>query len=86
MGIKASVEMPIGKMQDLPPPPTTQEEVRSPCFKAFKHPQKVELDGLRNVGWFAVVDEKDGPKYRKVVRSRWVYPYKGDGDGNCSKT
>ena len=26
--IEASVEMPTGKMQDLPPPPTTQEEVR----------------------------------------------------------
>ena len=34
--LEASVEMPIGKMQDLPPPPTTQEEVRrSPFRKAF---------------------------------------------------
>ena len=29
--IEASVEMPTGKMQDLPPPPTTQDEVRRPA-------------------------------------------------------
>ena len=35
--IGASVEMPTGKIQDLPPPPTTQEEVRrSPFRKAFE--------------------------------------------------
>ena len=45
VGIEASVEMPTGKIQDLPPPPTTQEEVRqSPFRKAFEHSQKVELN------------------------------------------
>ena len=40
--IEASVEMPTGKMQDLPPPPTTPEEVRrSPFFKAFEHSQRL---------------------------------------------
>ena len=35
---EASVEMTTGKMQDLPPPPTTQEEVpRSPFCTAFEH-------------------------------------------------
>ena len=35
--IEASVEMPTGKMQDLPPPPTAKEEVRrSPFRKAFE--------------------------------------------------
>ena len=83
--IEASVEMPTGKMQDLPPPPTTQEEVRrSPFRKAFEHSQKVELNGLLAVGCFKVVDEKDMPKGRKVVGSRWVH--KGDGHGNCLKT
>ena len=48
--IEASIEMPTGKIQDLPPPPTTQEEVRrSPFRKAFEHSQKVELNGLRAV-------------------------------------
>ena len=85
--IEASVEMPTGKMQDLPPPPTTQEEVRrSPFRKAFEHSQKVELNGLLVVGCFKVVDEKDMPKVRKVVGSRWVHTYKGDGHGNCLKT
>ena len=38
MDIEASVEMPTGKIQDLPPPPTAQEEVhRSPFRKAFEH-------------------------------------------------
>ena len=37
VGIEASVEMPIGKIQDLPQPPTTQEKVRrSPFRKAFE--------------------------------------------------
>ena len=85
--IEASVEMPTGKMQDLPPPPTTQEEVRrSPFRKAFEHSQKVEINGLLTVGCFKVVDEKDMPKDRKVVESRWVHTYKGDGHGNCLKT
>ena len=50
--IEAFVEMPTGKMQDLPPPPTTQEEVRrSPFRKAFEHSQKVELNGMLAVGY-----------------------------------
>ena len=87
MDIEASVEMPTGKMQDLPLPPTTQDEMRrSPFRKAFEHSQKVELNGLRAVGCFKVVDEKDIPKGRKVVGSRWVHTYKCDGHGNCLKT
>ena len=85
--IEASVEMPTGKMQDLPPPPMTREEVRrSPFRKVFEHYQKVELNGLLAVGCFKVVDEKDMPKGWNVVGSRWVHTYKGDGHGNCLKT
>ena len=85
--IEASVEMPTGKIQNLPPPPTTQEEVRrSPFRKTFEHSQKVELNGLLAVGCSKVVDEKDMPKGRKVVGSRWVHTYKSDGHGNCLKT
>ena len=84
--IEASVEMPTGKMQDLPPSATMQEEVRrSPFCKAFEHLQKVELNGLLAVGCFKVVDKKDVPKGRKVVGSRWVYTYKNGGHGNCFK-
>ena len=68
---EASVEMPNGKMQDLPPPPKSQEEVcLSPFRKAFEHSQKVELNGLLDVGCFRVVDEKDVSKGRKVVGSQ----------------
>ena len=85
--IEASVEMPTGKMQDLLPPPTTQEEVRrSPFRKEFEDSQKVELNRLLAVGCFKVVGEKDMPKGRKAVGSRWVHTYKGDGHGNCLKT
>ena len=85
--IEASVEMPTGKMLDLPPPPTTQEEVRRSLFcKAFEHSKKVELNGLLAVGCFKVVDKKDMPKGRKIVGSRWVHTYKGDVHGNCLKT
>ena len=49
--IEASVDIPTGKIQDLPPPPKTQEEVRrSPFRKAFEHSQKVELNGLLDGG------------------------------------
>ena len=49
--IEASVEMPTGKMEDLPPPPTTQEKVRrSPFRKVFDYSQNVELNGLLAVG------------------------------------
>ena len=63
--------MPTGKMQDLPPPPKTQEEVcRSPFRNAFEHSQTVELNGLLDVGCFRVVDEKYVPKGRNVVGSQ----------------
>ena len=85
--IEASVETPTRKIQDLPPPPTTQEEVRrSPFRKAFEHSQKLELNRMLDVGCFKVVDEKDVPKGRKVVRSQWVHTCKGDGHENCLKT
>ena len=85
--IEASVDMLTGKMQDLPPPQTTQEEVRrSPFRKAFEHSQKVELNGRLTVGCFKVIYEKYIPKGRKIVGSRWVHTYKGDGHGNCLKT
>ena len=85
--IEASVEMPTGKMQDLSPPPTTQEEVRrSPFCKAFEHSQKVELNELLAVGCFKIVDESDTPKGWKVFGSRRVYTYKGTGHGYCLKT
>ena len=63
---EASVEVPSGKMQDLHPPPTAQEEVnRSPFRKMFQHSKKVELNGMLDVGYFQVVDEKDAPKVGK---------------------
>ena len=84
--IEASVEMLTGKMQDLPPPLTTQKEVRRlPFCKAFEHSQTVEFNGLLAVGCFKVVDEEDMPKGRKVVGSRWVHTYKGDRQGICLK-
>ena len=59
----ASVEMPSGKVKDLPLPPTTQAEVlRSPYRKAFEHSQTIELNGLMDVGCFEFVDKKDIPR------------------------
>ena len=46
-----SIEMPKGKIQDLSPPPTTQAELlRSPFRKAFELSQRVEIEGLLDVG------------------------------------
>ena len=65
--IETSVEMPTGRMQDLPPPPTTQEEVRrSPFREAFEHSKKVGLNELLAVGCFRVVDEKTCQKVGKL--------------------
>ena len=38
---------------------------------------------MLDVGCFNVVDEKNGPKGRKGVRSWWLYMSKGDVNGNC---
>ena len=51
-----------------------------------EYSRKVELNGLLNVGCFKVVDEKDVPKGREVVGSRWVHTYKGDRYKYCLKT
>ena len=51
LGIETSVQMPTGKIQDLPLSPTTQERVcRSPFRKTFEHSQKVELNRLLDAG------------------------------------
>ena len=66
-----SVEMPTGKNQDLPPPPTTQAKLlRSPFRKAFELSQRVEIEGLLDVGCFAPVDGEKIPKGRKIVASK----------------
>ena len=53
---EASVEIPSGKIKDLPPPPTTQAGVeRSPFREAFEYSQKVELNGLLGVGCCKVI-------------------------------
>ena len=76
---EAPVEMPSGKVKDLPPPPTTQAEVeRSPFRKAFEYSQKVELNGLLGVGCLKVIDMKAVSHGRNIVGSRWVHSYKGD--------
>ena len=84
---EASVEMPSGKVKDLPPPPTTQAEIeRSPFRKAFEYLQKVELNGLLGVGCFKVIGIKAVPGGRHIVGSRWVHSYKSDELGNYVKT
>ena len=55
LGQEASIEMPGGKIKDLPPPPKPQAEVsKSQYRRAFEHSQRVELDGLMEVGCFRV--------------------------------
>ena len=74
-----SIEMPTGKIQDFPPPPTMQVEViRSPFWKAFEHSQRVEISAILDVGCFAPVDGEKVPKGRKTVVSKWVHTYKED--------
>ena len=76
---EASVEMPSGKVKDLPPPPTPQAEVeRSPFRKAFEYSQKVKFNGLLGVGYFKVIDMKAVPHERKIIGSRWVHSDKSD--------
>ena len=64
-----SIEMPTGKIQDLPPPPTTQAELlRSPFRNAFELSQRVEIEGLLDVTCFAPVDGENPqrPKDRRL--------------------
>ena len=82
-----SIDMPTGKNQDLPPPPTTQAELlRSPFRKPFELSQRVEIESLLDVGCFASVDGEKIPKGRKIVASKWVHTYKGDEKEHCVKT
>lgn len=47
-------EMPTGKTQNLPPPPTKQARVMWSSFrKVFEHSQRVESNGLLDIGCFA---------------------------------
>ena len=79
--------MPPGKIHDLPPPPTAQKKTRrSPFCRAFEHFQKVEFNGLLDVGCFKVADEKNVPKGRNVVGCRLVHTYKSNEHGNYLKT
>ena len=84
---RVSIEMPTGKVQDLPPPPTTQAELlQSPFRKAFELSQRVEIEGLLDVGCFAPVDGEEIPEGRKIVASKCVHTYKGDENGYSVKT
>ena len=77
--VGVSIEMPTGKKQDLPPPPTTQAELfRSPFRKAFELSQRVEINGLLGIGYFALVDGEKVPKGQTIAASKWVHIYKGD--------
>ena len=67
----ACIEMPTRKMQDVPPPPTTQAEViRPPFWKAFERSQRVEINDLLDIGCFAPVDKNKVPTDRKIVASK----------------
>ena len=84
---EALVEVPSGKVKDLPPPPTKQADVeRSPFKKLFKYSQKVELNGLLGVGCFKEIALKAIPRGRNILRSRWVHSYKSDELGYYVKT
>ena len=79
--------MPTAKVEDLPPPPTTQAELlRSPFRKAFELSQRVEIESLLDVGCFAPVDGEEIRKDRNIIASKWVHSFKGDGKGYCVKT
>ena len=73
-----SIEMPTEKIQVLPPPPTTQAELlRSPFRKAFAFSQRVEIEGLLDVGCFAPVDGEKILKGRRSSPRNGCTPTKG---------
>ena len=67
---KVSIEMPTGKIQDLPPLPSTQaKSLRYPFRKAFDLSQRVKINDLLDLGCFAPVDGEIVPQGRKVIAS-----------------
>ena len=46
----------------------------------------IEINGLLDVGCFALVDGEKIPKGRKIVTSKWVHTYKEYGQGHCMTT
>ena len=69
---RVSIKMPTGKIQNLLPPHKTQTEVlRCPFRKVFEQSQRVDINGIFDVGCFAPVHEAKVPKRRKIVAPRW---------------
>lgn len=80
--VEVSIEMPTGEIQYLPPPPSKQAKLMRSLFReAFQHSQRVEINGLLDVGYSAPVDENDIPDGRKGVASKWVHTYQGGDEG-----
>ena len=85
-GCGVYIKMPTGKLQDLPPPPTTQAEVlRSPFRKTFEYSQRVEVNGLLDVGCFAPIEKQKAPKGRNIVSSKWMHTDIKDKQGYLKK-
>ena len=77
-----SIEMLTGKIQDLPPPPTTQAElILSRLQKAFELSQRVEIKGPLDVGCIAPVDGEKVLKGRNIVASNGYTRTKGTSKG-----
>ena len=78
MDAGVSIEMPMGKTQDLPPPPTIQSEVILPSSARRLNIRNASRSTILDVGFFVPVDEERFPKGRKIVASKLVHIYKED--------
>ena len=65
------VYLPRGKIQHVPPSPTTLAELLSSPFRqVFEHLPSVEINDLLDVGCFTPVDKQKVSKGCKIVASK----------------
>ena len=51
----------------------------------FDFSQRVEINGLLDVGCFVPIDGEKLPKGRNIVAGKWAHTYKADEQGYCVK-
>ena len=66
-------------------PLTHKEATRAPDAAEWLAAQDLEMDNLRNLNCWEVIDINSIPSGAPIMKSKWVYKYKLDANGNLKK-
>lgn len=73
------------KPSTVPPPSSYKEAMRSPWAAEYKQALQVELEGHTQNGTWEVVKRSEVPKGRNILKGKWVFDDKRDGQGKILK-